>query len=329
MLRAAGAIRSAQRLIAVVALAFASGVALAQAWPDRPIKFVVAAPAGSSIDVLARVIGDKLKDKLGQPVIVDNRPAAGGTAATDLVAKSAPDGTTMLMSFNGPLAYAPHLYSKLPYDPQKDLATVVITSSQPNVLAVTASLPARSVRELVEYAKASPGKLSYASVGNGSSSHLTMELLKTVAGLDIVHVPFNGSPPAVTSTVQGETQLIFAVMQPLQGQIQAGKLRALAVTTAKRFPLLPDLPTVAEAGYPGFEALAWNGVLVASGTPRTVVDRLNAEINAILKDPLVKSALNAQGFELVGGTPEDFATLIRSESEKWAPVIRKTGAKID
>ena len=325
-----GTMSAVARFFAVLALAaMSAGAAFAQAWPDRPIKFVVAAPAGSSIDVLARIIGDKLKDKLGQPVVVDNRPSAGGTTATDLVAKSAPDGYTMLMSFNGPLAFAPHLFAKLPYDPQKDLAPVIITSSQPNVLAVTASLPVHSVRELVDYAKANPGKLSYASVGNGSSSHLTMELLKTTAGIDIVHIPFNGSPPAVTATVQGETQVMFAVMQPLQGQIQAGKLRALAVTTAKRFPLLPDLPSIAEAGYPGFEALAWNGVLVAAGTPRPIIERLNTEINAILKDPAVKSALNAQGFELVGGTPDDFAKLIRSESDKWEPVIRKTGAKID
>jgi tripartite-type tricarboxylate transporter receptor subunit TctC len=206
---------------------------------------------------------------------------------------------------------------------------VIITSSQPNVLAVNASLPIRSVKELVDYAKANPGKLNYASVGNGSSSHLTMELLKVTAGIDIVHVPFNGSPPAVTATIQGETQMIFAVMQPLQAQIQAGRLRPLAVSTAKRFPLLPELPAVAEAGYPGFEALAWNGILVAAGTPRPIVQRLNTEINAILKDSTVKSALNAQGFELVGGSPDDFATLIRSESDKWASVIRKTGARID
>jgi tripartite-type tricarboxylate transporter receptor subunit TctC len=315
---------------ACVALCWAvAGGAFAQTWPDRPLKFVVAAPAGSSIDVLARVIGDRLKDRLGQPIVVDNRPAAGGTAATDFVAKSPPDGYTMVMSFNGPLAFGPHLYSKLAYDPQKDLAPVVITSSQPNVLAVTAALPANSVKELVAYAKANPGKLNFASVGNGSSSHLTMELLKATAGIDIVHVPFNGSPPAVTATVQGETQMLFAVMQPLQAQIQAGRLRALAVTTATRFALLPNLPTVAEAGFPGFEALAWNGVLVPAATPRPVVQRLNAEINAILKDPVVKSTLNTQGFELVGGTPEDFANLIRSESDKWAPVIKKTGAKID
>jgi tripartite-type tricarboxylate transporter receptor subunit TctC len=185
------------------------------------------------------------------------------------------------------------------------------------------------VQELIAYAKANPGKLNFASVGNGSSSHLTMELLKATAGLDIVHVPFNGSPPAVTATIQGETQMIFAVMQPLQAQIQAGKLRALAVTTRTRFPLLPDLPTIAEAGFPGFEALAWNGVLVPAGTPKPIIARLNAEIGAILKDAAVKSTLNAQGFELVGGTPEDFANLIRSESDKWAPVIKKTGARID
>jgi tripartite-type tricarboxylate transporter receptor subunit TctC len=314
-------------MAAIVALALSA--AHGETWPDKPIKFVVAAPAGSSIDVLARVIGEKLRDRVGQSIVVENRPAAGGTAATDFVAKSPPDGYTMLMSFNGPLAFGPHLYTKLPYDPQKDLVPVIITSSQPNVLAVTANLPVNSVKELVAYAKANPGKLNFASVGNGSSSHLTMELLKLTAGIDIVHVPFNGSPPAVTATMQGETQMLFAVMPPLQAQIQAGRLRALAVTSKTRFPLLPDLPTIAENGFPGFEALAWNGVLVPTGTPGPVVQRLNSEINAILKDAGVKSALNAQGFELIGGTPEDFANLIKSESDKWAPVIAKTGAKID
>jgi tripartite-type tricarboxylate transporter receptor subunit TctC len=313
----------------VLTLALSVGAASAQNWPDRPLKFIVAAPAGSSLDVLARTIADKLKDRLGQPVVVEDRPAAGGTAATDFVAKSAPDGYTMVISFNGPLAFGPHLYAKLPYDPFKDLAPVIITSSQPNVLAVNAALPVKTVKELVDYAKANPGKLNYASVGNGSSSQLTMELLKTTAGIDIVHVPFNGSPPAVTATIQGETQMLFAVMPPLQAQIQAGKLRAIGVTTAQRFPLLPDLPTIAEAGYPGFESLAWNGILMAAGTPRAIVQRLNADINAILKDSAVKSALNAQGFDLVGGTPEDFAQLIRSDSDKWAPVIKKTGARID
>jgi tripartite-type tricarboxylate transporter receptor subunit TctC len=210
----------------------------------------------------------------------------------------------MLLGFNGPLAFGP-LLSKLPYDVAKDLAPVIITSSQPNVLAVYAGLPVKSVQEFFAWAKANPGKLSYASVGNGSSSHLNMELLKSVAGFEAVHVPFNGSPPAVTATIQGETQAMFAVMQPLQAQVQAGKLRALAVTTAKRFPLLPDLPTIAESGYPGFEALAWNGVMVPAATPKPVITRLNAEMNAILKQPDVIEKMQASGFDLIGGTPED------------------------
>ena len=316
-------------LAAFLTALVAADAAAAQGWPDRSLRFVASAPAGSSLDVIARTIGDKLRNRLGQPVVVDNRPAAGGTVAADIVATSPPDGYTMVISFNGPLAFGPHLYAKLPYDPSKDLAPVITTSSQPNVLAVNAALPVTSVKALIAQAKAHPGKLNYASVGNGSSSHLTMELLKATAGIAIVHVPFNGSPPAVTATAQGDTQMLFAVMQPLQAQIQAGRLRAIAVTTAKRFALLPDIPTITEAGYPGFEALAWNGILVAAHTPQPIVRRLNTEINAILRDASVKSALNVQGFDLVGGTPEDFARLIRNESEKWAPVIRKTGVKID
>ncbi len=302
--------------------------ASAQTYPDKPLKLVLAAPAGSSIDVLGRTIADKLKDRLGQPVVVENKPAAGGTVATAEVAKAAPDGYTMLIAFNGPLAFGP-LLQKLPYDVQKDLQPVIITSSQPNVLAVNAQLPVKNVAELVAYAKANPGKLNYASVGNGSSSHLNMELLKSTAGIDAVHVPFNGSPPAVLATVQGETQAMFAVMQPLQAQIQAGKLRALAVTTRERFPLLPDLPTIAEAGYPDFEALAWNGVLVPAATPKAIVAKLNAEINDVLKQPDVVAKMQAVGFDLIGGTPEAFGTLIKSESDKWAPVMKRVGLKID
>ena len=319
-------------LLAVLAAAaigaLVPAVASAQTWPDKPIRFVMTAPAGSSIDVIGRTIADKLKDRLGQPVIVDNKPAAGGSVAVAETAKAAPDGYTMVLAYNGPLSITP-LLQKLPYDVPKDLAPVIITTSQPNVLAVNAQLPAKDVKELVAYAKANPGKVNYASVGPGSSSHLNGELLKSLAGIDIVHIPFNGSPPAVTSTVQGETQMLFAVMQPLQPQIQAGKLRALAVTSAKRFPLLPDLPTIAESGYPKFESLAWNGVLVPAGTPKPVVARLNAEINAILKMPDVQQKLSAAGFDLIGGTPEDFGALIKAESEKWAPVIKSAGIKID
>jgi tripartite-type tricarboxylate transporter receptor subunit TctC len=322
-------------------LLLAAPLAPAQAWPDRPIKFVMSAPAGSSIDVLGRTIADKLKDRLGQSVVVENKPAAGGTVATAEVAHAAPDGYMMVLAFNGPLSFAP-LLQKLPYDVAKDLAPVIITSSQPNVLAVNAKLPVHSVKELVAYAKANPGTLNYASVGNGSSSHLNMELFKSVAGFDAVHVPFNGSPPAVMATVQNETQMMFAVMQPLQAQIQSGALRALAVTTAKRFPLLPDLPTIAESGsllpdlptiaesgYPGFEALAWNGVLVPAGTPRPIIARLNAEMNAVLKQPDVQQKMHGFGFDLIGGTPEDFGKLISDEAARWEPVIKKVGLKVD
>jgi tripartite-type tricarboxylate transporter receptor subunit TctC len=309
-------------------VACSASPAPAQTWPDKPIRFVVAAGPGSSLDTLARAIGERLKDRVGQPIIVENKPAAGGTVAAAEVARAAPDGYAMLLGFNGPLAFAP-LLSKLPYDVAKDLAPVIITSSQPNVLAVSASLPAKTVPELVAWARANPGKVSYASVGNGSSSHLNMELLKSVAGFDALHVPFNGSPPAVMATIQGETQMMFAVMQPLQPQIQAGKLRALAVTTARRFPLLPDLPTIAEAGYPGFEALAWNGVMVPAATPKSIVARLNAEINAILRQPEVVEKMHAAGFDLIGGSPEDFGNLIRRETEAWAPVIRRLNLRVD
>ena len=318
-------------------LAVASGIAaiallpagvLAQTWPDKPIRFVMSAPAGSSIDTIGRTIAEKLHARLGQTVVVDNKPAAGGTVAVAETAKAAPDGYTMVLAFNGPLSIAP-LLQKLSYDVQRELAPVITTTSQPNVLAVNAHVPAKDLKELVAYARAHPGKLNYASVGPGSSSHLNGELLKSEAGIDIVHIPFNGSPPAVLSTVQGETQMIFAVMQPLQPQVQAGRLRALAVTSAKRFPLLPDLPTIAESGYPKFESLAWNGVLVPAGTPRAVIARLNSEIDAILKLPDVVQKLNAAGFDLIGGTPEEFGALIKAESEKWAPVIKSAGVKID
>jgi tripartite-type tricarboxylate transporter receptor subunit TctC len=320
-----------RRLFGIATLAAAlalAGGASAQSWPDKPVRILVPAPAGSSLDVLARGIADKLKDKHSQPFIVENKPAAGGTVATGEVAKSAPDGHTMLLGFNGPLSTGP-LIQKVSYDVAKDLAPVIITSSQPSVLAVNASLPVRNVAELVAWAKANPGKLNYASVGNGSSSHLVAELLKSMAGFEAVHVPFNGSPPAVLSTVQGETQMIFAVMQPLQAQIQAGKLRPIGVTTAKRFPLLPDIPAIAESGYPGFEALAWNGLVVPAGTPRPVIDRINAEVNAVFRMPDVLQKMNALGFDLIGGTPDDFANLLRSEQERWASVVKKLGLKVD
>jgi tripartite-type tricarboxylate transporter receptor subunit TctC len=304
----------------------------AQNFPTKPIRWVVVAPAGSSLDVIARAMQDRLKDNLGQAVVIENKPQASGTVGTNEVAKSAPDGYTWVMSYNGPLSYAPYLYPKLPYHPEKDLQAVMITTSQPNVIAANAQLPANTMREAVALMKSAPGTYNFASVGNGSSSHLTMEFIKAVTHTYAVHIPFNGSPPAVMATISGETQFIASVPTVIAPQVRQGRLKYLAVTSAQRYPLLPDLPTVAESGVPelkGFEALAWNGVLVAAGTPRAVVDRINSALNAALNDSAVKERLKTAGLEPIGGTPEQFAKLIHDESVKWAPIIKRSGARID
>jgi tripartite-type tricarboxylate transporter receptor subunit TctC len=304
----------------------------AQNFPNKPIRWIVVAPAGSSLDVIARAMQDKLKDNLGQAVVIENKPQAGGTLGTNEVAKSAPDGYTWVMSYNGPLSFAPYLYPKLPYQPLKDLQPVMTTTSQPNVIAANAQLPANTMREAVALLKATPGKYNFASVGNGSSSHLTMEYIKAVTNTYAVHIPFNGSPPAVMATMSGETQLMASVPTVIAPQVKQGRLKYLAVTSAHRYPLLPDVPTVAESGVPelkGFEALAWNGVLVAAGTPREVVDRINSALNAAIHDAAVKERLKAAGLEPVGGTPEQFGKLIQDESIKWAPIIKRSGARID
>ncbi len=319
------------RLLAPLLLCV-SLVADAQTWPTRQIRFIVAAPAGSSLDVIVRSLSDRLKDSLGQAIVIENRPAAGGTQATDAVAKSAADGYTLLMSFNGPLAFAPFLYPKLPYDPIKDLAPIVVTTVQPNLLAVSAELPVNSVRELVTWMKARPGKLSYASVGNGSSSHLTMEYLKLLTSTFAVHIPFNGAPPAVLSVASGDTQALFTVPTVIMPQVKAGRMKALAVTGKTRYALLPDVPTVAESGVRElavFEASAWNGILVAAGTPRDIVMRLNSEINRAFADPAIRQRLQAGGLDPAGGTPEAFAKLMADEAQKWAPIIKRTGARLD
>ena len=326
------------RCNALLTVALALGVAChtsaarAQDWPSKPLRFIVAAPGGSSLDAIARPLADKLKDALGQAIVVENRPAAGGTQATDAVAKSAPDGYTMLLSFNGPLAFAPYLYTKLPYEPQKDLAPVTVTTVQPNLLAVSTNLPVNSVKELTAYLKARPGQLNYASVGNGSSSHLTMEYFKLATGTFAVHIPYNGGPPAVLSVASGDTQILFTVPTVLIPQIKAGKLKALAVTGKTRYALTPELPTVAESGVKelaGFEASAWNGILVAAGTPRDIVLRLNAKINQAFADPALRQRLQSAGLEPVGGTPEALGKLMADEAIKWAPIIKRTGAKLD
>lgn len=317
-----------RKLFLASLLLAAASAAMADAWPSKPIRFVVAAPGGSSLDVIARTISDKLKDRLGQPIVIENIPGGAGTIATGNVARAAPDGHTWVMSYNGPLAYTQFL-TRLPYDPQKDLVPVIQTSSQPNVLAVSSEIPVKTVSELISYAKQRPGKLNYASVGNGSSSHLTMELFKTMTGSFIVHIPYNGAPPAALSLLSGETQILFSVPSVIMPQIKTGKIKALAVTSPTRFSLLPDLPTVAEAGLPGFEAITWNGVLVPKGTPADIVQRLNTEIDAILKQADVKARFNNAGLDTAGGSADAFRALLAAEAKKWEPIIRRTGAKID
>lgn len=319
-------------LFATATLLLASPGAVAQTFPSKPIRFIVASGAGSSLDVIARSMQDKLKDSLGQPIIIENRPQAGGTVATGEVAKSAPDGHTWLLGFNGPVAFAPHLYSKLTYDPLKDLAAVVLTTSQPNVLAVHSAMPVNNVQELVALLRANPGKYNFASVGNGSSSHLSMEAFKAATNTFAVHIPFNGGPPAALSTASGETQILATVPTLILPQVRAGRMKALAVTGTSRYALTPELPTLSESGVKelaGFEAIAWNGVLVAGGTPRPIIDRINAAINAAMKDPATVQRLKTAGLDTVGGTPDDFAKLIASDFAKWGPIIKRSGAKLD
>jgi tripartite-type tricarboxylate transporter receptor subunit TctC len=304
----------------------------AQNFPTKPIRWVVAAPAGSSLDVIARALQEKLAASLGQPIVIENRPQAGGTVGTSEVAKAAPDGHTWLLGFNGPVAFAPFLYSKLPYSPSKDLAPVVLLTSQPNVIAVNANLPVSSMAELVALLKAKPGQYNYASVGNGSSSHLTMEYFKALTGTYAVHIPFNGGPPAVLSTAGGDTQILATVPTLILPQVRAGRMKALAVTGKERYSLTPDLPTVAQSGakeLANFEAIAWNGVLVPAGTPRTVVERINSAINTTMKDSAVQERLKTAGLDTVGGTPEAFGKLIGDEAAKWEPIIKRSGAKLD
>jgi tripartite-type tricarboxylate transporter receptor subunit TctC len=319
-----------RRLLTAAAAALLPASPLrAQGWPEKPIRLILTAPPGSSIDVLGRLVADQLRERLGQAVIAENRPQAGGTAGTDAVAKATPDGYTIGLSFTGPLATAQFLDRKLPYDPARDLAPVVMIGAAPNILAVGSSLPPRTFAEFLAYARARPGQLNYASVGNGSTSHLAMELLKRMAGLYIVHIPFNGAPPAVQAVAAGDVQLIMSNPTSLLPMIQAGRIRPLAVTSLQRWPQMKELPTIAESGFPGFEAVAWNGIVAPAGTPREAIARLNREINGILKSPQIRPKVEAAGWDVVGGTPEAFAVFVEFERNRWQPVIRRSGASLD
>jgi tripartite-type tricarboxylate transporter receptor subunit TctC len=303
--------------------------AWAQDWPAKPVRVIVPAPAGSSLDLIARTLADRLRVTWKQPVVIETKAGAGGLIGMDTVAKAPHDGYTLGIGFNGPIAFGPYMYARMPYVPSRDLVPIVLTTSQPNVLAVQANNPANTLPEFVEWAKKRGDKFSYASVGAGSSSHLTMELFRSVAHIEAVHVPYAGSPPAGLSLAAGDTQALFAVAPALLPLIQGQRVKLIAITSATRSELMKDLPTVAESGYAGFEALAWNGFFAASGTPPEVVRRINADVNEVLREPAVRELLANQGLVAGGGSPEEFKAFIDSEGRKWGAIIAKVGIRLD
>ncbi len=314
--------------VLAVALVCASGAA-AQNWPSRAIHMIVPFPAGSSPDLIARVLSEKLAPALGQPVVVENRPGAGGNLGTALIARAAPDGYTIGLSIPGPLAVNTVLYRKMEYDPFKDLAPVSLVGASPNVLVVDPKLNVDSVREFVALAKSQPGKLNYGSVGNGSASHLTMELFKEAAGIDLVHVPYPGSPQVNTAILTGQIAAGFVVPATAMPLVQAGRLKALAATTSVRSIVLPEYPTLAEGGYPEVVSTAWQGIVAPARTPRPIVERLSRELVLALRSEDVREKMIRLYFQPIGTAPEGLANLMRSEVERWGKVIRKTGATAD
>lgn len=320
---------SMARFYLILAAAWFAATTFAADYPSRPIRFVVPYPPSGAADIVARIVAQKLGDSLGATVVVDNRAGAGGNLGTDLVAKAAPDGYTLLMGNVGPLAINVSLFKRLPYDPLKDLAPVSFMVAYPNVLVVNPSLPAKSVSELVALAKSRPGQLSYASAGTGSSTHLAAELLKSMAAINMAHVPYKGGGQAIIDVMAGQVHLYFSSMLGALPHVKSGKLRALAVTGTRRSRAAPELPTVAESGFPGYEANNWVGLLVPAGTPAAVILRLNREIVRIFGQPDVQERLAAQGGEAETGTPEKFADYLRAEIKKWAKVVTSSGAQVE
>ena len=322
--------RISRLVIAVGSLAgltmLAAGPAAAQpaAYPSKPIRIVVPYPPGGFNDTLARTVGARLQTVWGQPVTVDNKPGGGTVIGTDAVAKSAPDGYTLFIM---PFAFAvnPSIFKKLPYDPAKDFAPITLAATTPNLLVVGPELKVNSVAELLALARSKPGGLSYASTGTGSSNHLSMEKFKQMAGVDITHIPYKGSAPAVTDLIGGQVGLMFDNVPNVIQHIKAGKLKALAVTSAKRSPHVPDLPTVAEAGVPGFEVSVWFGIAAPGGTPAAIIDKLHAEIVRTLNLPEVRDKFFAQGVDVVGSTPAQFAVHLKEQIAMWAKVVKDAG----
>jgi len=323
--------RLAVAFFAVIIAAGATPLANAadEAYPSKPIRLVVPFPAGGPLDVVARAIGQKLTDAWGQPVIIDNRPGAGGNIGADLVAKSAPDGYTILEGALSTHAVNVSLYGKMPYDPIRDFAPITLVAVTPNVLVLNPSVPANSVQELIAYAKAHPGKLSFGSGSNGSAGHLAGEAFKAEAGVDMVHIPYKGGAPAMQALLAGDTQLMFDNLSNSTPQLKAGKIKALAVTTAKRSALAPELPTLAEAGLPGLDIYTWWGFLAPAGTPKEIIAKWNAEVTRILVTPEMKAFFAQQGAEPAPTSPEEFSALIRREITKYAKIVKDSGAKVD
>ncbi len=299
------------------------------AYPDRPLRLIVPFPPGGGNDILARAVGQRLAESIGQQVVVDNRGGAGGIVGAELAAKSVPDGYTLLLGSLGSLAHNPALRPQLPYDPVRDFSPVTLLANSAFILVVNPSLPAKSVGEFIALAKAKPGSLNYASAGQGSSLHMTAEIFKATTGVDIVHVAYKGTAPALTELIAGQVQASFSTMPPALPHVKTGKLRALAVTTAKRALAAPDVPTVAEAGVPGFQVSNWQGIVAPSKTPAAIVETLNRDLLATLKLPAMMDLLNAQGLEPAGGTPAQFSALIKSEVAKYRAVVKTAGIRPD
>ena len=316
------------RMACAAGLLFAASVAVA-AYPERPFRYVLPSAAGGGPDVASRVVMAELSKQTGQQVVVDNRPGASGILGTELIVRATPDGYTKGHGNINTMAINRSVLAKLPYDIDRDLQAVILMYNSPNLLAVTVSLPVKSVQELIDYAKKNPDKLIFASTGNGSSVHVGMELFKLMTATQMVHVPYKAAIVAITDLTAGRVQLMADNIQSIGSHVKAGRLRGLAVTSGRRVPAFGELPTVAEAGVAGFDVSAWAGAIVPAGVPKAVIARLNAEINKALAAPAVREKFPEMGLEIVGGTPEQYAAHIKSESAKWADVVKRSGAKVD
>ena len=303
--------------------------AWAQPYPSKPVRVVIPYPPGSTPDLVGRTAADRLQKAMGQPFVIENRTGAGGNIGTDAVAKAAPDGYTLLVAINGPVAINKYLYKSLPYDADKDLQPISLLASAPQMLVVKPELAIAEFRFFLEHAKRNPGRLSYGSVGAGSASHLTMELLKSEAGVFIVHIPYRGFPQAVTDMLAGNIDTMFAIIPAVLPHVKSGRMTPLAVTALKRNAMVPDVPSVAELGYPQLESLAWIGLLAPAGVSNEIISRLSSETVRGMQTPEVRELLGKQGFDVVANSPQEFARWIRAESEKWARVIRISGATAD